>query len=79
MTREEAEEFIAQSVKSDIDMALVADAIEALSAIEKIKVEIGAKVFDMKPRTDGTYYDGIDDVMDIVCKVIDKHLGKESE
>lgn len=30
MTREEAKEFIAQSVKSDVDMALVADAIEAL-------------------------------------------------
>ena len=30
MTREEAKEFIAQSVKSDIDMALVADAIKAL-------------------------------------------------
>ena len=30
MTREEAIEFIAQSVKSDVDMANVADAIEAL-------------------------------------------------
>ena len=30
MTREEAIEFIAQSVKSDVDMAKVADAIEAL-------------------------------------------------
>ena len=30
MTREEAIEFIAQSVKSDVDMALVADAIKAL-------------------------------------------------
>lgn len=30
MTREEAKEFIAQSVKSDVDMALVADAIKAL-------------------------------------------------
>ena len=30
MTREEAKEFIAQSVKSDIDMALVADAIKVL-------------------------------------------------
>ena len=31
MTREEAIEFIAQSVKSDVDMAKVADAIEALN------------------------------------------------
>lgn len=30
MTREEAVEFIAQSVKSDVDMAKVADAIKAL-------------------------------------------------
>ena len=30
MTREEAKEFIAQSVKSDVDMAKVADAIKAL-------------------------------------------------
>lgn len=30
MTREEAIEFIAQSVKSDVDIALVADAIKAL-------------------------------------------------
>lgn len=30
MTREEAIEFIAQSVKSDIDMALIADAIKTL-------------------------------------------------
>ena len=30
MTREEAIEFIAQSVKSDVDMALVAEAIKAL-------------------------------------------------
>ena len=30
MTRKEAKEFIAQSVKSDVDMALVADAIKAL-------------------------------------------------
>ncbi len=30
MTREEALEFIAQSVKSDVDMAKVADAIKAL-------------------------------------------------
>ncbi len=30
MSREEAIEFIAQSVKSDVDMALVADAIKTL-------------------------------------------------
>jgi hypothetical protein len=30
MTREQAIEFIAQSVKSDVDMAVIADAIKAL-------------------------------------------------
>lgn len=46
MTREEAMEFIAQSVKSDVDMAKVADAIKALEQepvlekINKMKLEI---------------------------------------
>lgn len=40
MTREEAIEFIAQSVKSDVDMAKVADAIEALEQ-EPIKNHLG--------------------------------------
>ena len=36
MTKEEAKEFIAQSVKSDVDMAKVADAIKALEEPEWI-------------------------------------------
>lgn len=47
MTPEEAKKFIAQSVKSDVDMALVADAIKSLgqeqstiAELEKIKAEI---------------------------------------
>ena len=36
MTREEAIEFIAQSIKSDVDMAKVADAIKALEQEPKI-------------------------------------------
>lgn len=43
MTREEAIEFIAQSVKSDVDMAKVADAIKALEqdpVLDKIRAEI---------------------------------------
>lgn len=43
MTREEAIEFIAQSVKSDVDMAKVADAIKALeqdTTLAKIRAEI---------------------------------------
>jgi hypothetical protein len=43
MTKEEAIEFIAQSVKSDVDMAKVADAIKALEqepVLDKIRTEI---------------------------------------
>lgn len=46
MTREEAIVFIAQSVKSDVDMAKIADAIKALEqfkqepVIDKIRAEI---------------------------------------
>jgi len=43
MTREEALEFIAQSIKSDVDMAKVADALKALEQkpiIDKIRAEI---------------------------------------
>ena len=43
MTGEEAIEFIAQSVKSDVDMAKVADAIKAIEqepVLDKISAEI---------------------------------------
>jgi hypothetical protein len=43
MTREEAIEFIAQSVKSDVDMAKVADAIKAIEqepVLDKVRAEI---------------------------------------
>ncbi len=43
MTREEAIEFIAQSVKSDVDMAMVADALKAIEQkpiLDKIRAEI---------------------------------------
>lgn len=40
MTREEALEFIAQSVKSDVDMAKVADALEALEQELVMKITV---------------------------------------
>ena len=43
MTKEEAIEFIAQSVKSDVDMAKVADAIKTIEQepiLDKIRTEI---------------------------------------
>ena len=49
------------------------------SVIEDIKAEIGARVFDIQATSD-RYFDGVDDVMDIVDEIIDKHIGKaESE
>ena len=48
------------------------------SVIEDIKAEIGARAFDITPKGKCGYFDGIDDVMDIVDKVIEKHIsGKE--
>lgn len=44
MTREEAKEFIAQSVKSDVDMAKVADAIKALEQEPVIELKVGDEV-----------------------------------
>ena len=47
MTREEALEFIAQSVKSDVDMAKVANAIKALEQepiLDKIRADVKAKI-----------------------------------
>ena len=50
-----------------------------LEEIEDIKAEIGARVFDIQATSD-KYFDGVDDVMDIVDEIIDKHIGKaESE
>ena len=69
MTREEAMEFIAQSVKSDVDMALVADAIETLEQPKWIPVsERLPKVADCYTVTrkigndlivDACFFDGI--------------------
>jgi hypothetical protein len=55
MTREEAIEFIAQSVKSDVDMAKVADAIKALEQESTIEEEyeyiyIGNGAYEKRPK-----------------------------
>lgn len=52
MTREEALEFIAQSVKSDVDIALVADAIKALEQKPKTGHWITTRTF----MHDGEFY-----------------------
>ena len=61
-----------------IDWSPTVDAVP-LSVIEDIKTEIRARVFDIQATSD-KYFDGVDDVMDIVDSVIDKHIsGKEQE
>ncbi len=71
MTREEAIEFIAQSVKSDIDMVLVADAIKALEQepiLDKIRAEI-EKEADTSNRLAGISEIGLRKAL----KIIDKY------
>ena len=51
MTREEAKEFIAQSVKSDVDIALVADAIKALEQEPTAKNDLEIVMDAMEYRT----------------------------
>ena len=50
MTREEAKEFIAQSVKNDVDMALVADAIKALEQEPTTKNDLGVDWEELKSK-----------------------------
>ena len=70
MNREEALEFIAQSVKSDVDMALVADAIKALKQepiLDKIRAEIDEVYEELDgcdPDSLGTFACRIDDILD---------------
>ena len=55
MTTEEAIEFIAQSVKSDVDMAKVADALKALEQepiLDKIRSEIEQEYTKFRNKSD---------------------------
>ncbi len=60
MTREEAIEFIAQSVKSDVNMALVADAIKALEQKSKtghwISHREHCEMNNLRPSGLGSYF-----------------------
>ena len=46
-----------------------------IEELEKIKAEIGAKVFEIQPTSD-KYFGGVDDVMDIVSNIIDKYISE---
>lgn len=50
-------------------------AIAKGTPLDDIKEEIRARVFDIQSTSD-KYFDGVDDVMDIVDSVIDKHKGE---
>ena len=55
----------------------IAKGVPLAEVIQDIKTEIRARVFDIQATSD-KYFDGVDDVMDIVDSVIDKHIsGKE--
>ena len=57
----------------------VADLCKNSTPLDDVKAEIRARVFDIQATSD-KYFDGVDDVMDIVDEIIDKHIGKaESE
>ena len=90
MTREEAIEFIAQSVKSDVDLAKVADALKALEqepVLDKIRAEISEYgsiwvEYKITGRRDKDIEQLVSDVLSQAKKqvldVIDKYRG-ESE
>ena len=78
MTREEAIEFIAQSVKSDVDMAKVANAIRALeqdSILGKIRAEIDQKQYDFM--ADKDYDEGIRFGLMLAYQIIDKYKAED--
>jgi hypothetical protein len=80
MTREEAIEFIAQSVKSDVDMAKVADAIEALEQ-EPVLDKIRAEIAELDVYYDNDYFSDNKDAMfkcNDVLQILDKYKA-ESE
>lgn len=91
MTREEAIEFIAQSVKSDVDMAKVADAIKALKqepVLDKIRSEIAEYgsiwvEYKITGRRDKDIEQLVSDVLSQVKKqvleVIDKYKAERSD
>jgi allophanate hydrolase subunit 1 len=80
MTKEEAIEFIAQSVKSDVDMAKVADAIKALEQ-EPVLDKLRAEIAELDVYYDNDYFSDNRDAMfkcNDVLQILDKYKG-ESE
>lgn len=91
MTREEAIEFIAQSVKSDVDLAKVADALKALEqepVLDKIRAEISEYgsiwvEYKITGRRDKDIEQLVSDVLSQAKKqvldVIDKYRGESED
>ena len=73
MTRDEAKEFIAQSVKSDVDIALVADAINTLEQEPTTKNDLGVDCISRKAVLDITWQDpSYADPLNVLTEVRDK-------
>jgi allophanate hydrolase subunit 1 len=80
MTKEEAIEFIAQSVKSDVDMAKVADALKAIEQ-EPVLDKVRAEIAELDVYYDNDYFSDNKDAMfkcNDVLQILDKYKA-ESE
>ena len=73
----QADEMISREQLAVLQMHILNGTLLA-EMIEDIKTKIRARVFDIQATSD-KYFDGVDDVMDIVDSVIDKYIsgGKE--
>lgn len=82
MTKEEAKEFIAQSVKSDVDMALVADAIKTLeqeTVLDKIKEDVKEWYWQADKQRLSEDPCVVDAMIDLFIRTIDKYKTKSEK
>ena len=73
----QADEMISREQLAVLQMHILNGTLLA-EMIEDIKTKIRARVFDIQATSD-KYFDGVDDVMDIVDSVIDKHISGGEE
>jgi hypothetical protein len=78
MTKEEAIEFIAQSVKSDVDMAKVADAIKALEQKPALEKTI-AEITELRDSYEKDNYHDEADALTIALEIFDKYKAESED